>query len=403
MVSVKTSLILLIVAVNSFDLNLINLEKQFKEFLMTEHDSSVEEDPDVHRSFEEMVIAHEFPLETHFVTTPDGYILKIYRIPGPKGSDPSKDGIKRTPVLLGHGLTDSSDGWIYNTEELAPGYVLANQGYDVWLINIRGNRHSRENTHLSPDKKEFWNFSFHENGLIDIPSVVDYIIEKTGFSKVIYVGHSQGGSMIFALCSMDPNYCSSKISGIVALAPAIYLDNNRSPFLNDLVNYRLDLVIPTLGYHHLFDSREQMNKISHAICLYSHIWCDGASKSLSEDDPADNNSDREQVLYSHYPSGASTRAFRHFASIIRHKAFIRLDKKVYYPLNKLSVKIHLFVGKHDRLVTSLDYMRLKTELGNIGVLKSFEEFEQMGHLTFLLSKGQENYIDKLVNAVNSFK
>lgn len=402
MVNIRILFILLVVSANSFEFNPLNFEQAFKEFLRTEHDST-DEDPDIHRSFEEMVQAHGYPLEIHYVTTSDGYVLKNYRIPGPKDSNSQSDVVKRIPVLLGHGLTDSSDGWIVNTEDLAPAYVLANQEYDVWLMNIRGNKHSKENTHLSPDKAEFWKFSFHENGLIDVPAVIDYIIKITGVEKIIYIGHSQGGSQIFALCSLNKQYCSDKIRGIVALAPAVYLENNRSPFLNDVVNYRLDLVLPTLGYHHLFDSREQMNNISHAICLYSHIWCDGASKSISEDDPNDNNSDREQVEYSHYPSGASTRAFRHFAAIIRNKAFLRLDNKVYYPLKNLTVKVHLFVGKHDRLVTSLDYYHLKSDLSNAGVLGIFEEFENMGHLTFLLSKGQENYIAKLINAVNSLR
>jgi lysosomal acid lipase/cholesteryl ester hydrolase len=42
-------------------------------------------------------------LETHIITTEDGYILTLFRIPGPSGS---------SPVFLQHGLLESSTSWL---------------------------------------------------------------------------------------------------------------------------------------------------------------------------------------------------------------------------------------------------------------------------------------------------
>lgn len=55
-------------------------------------------------------------------------------------------------------MIDSSDTWIVNDEHLAPGFYFANQGYDVWFGNARGNKYS--NPTLSPKKRNFWNFTF---------------------------------------------------------------------------------------------------------------------------------------------------------------------------------------------------------------------------------------------------
>jgi len=39
--------------------------------------------------------------------------------------------------------------------------MLANAGYDIWLGNNRGNKHSRHHQTLNPDKdKSFWNFTY---------------------------------------------------------------------------------------------------------------------------------------------------------------------------------------------------------------------------------------------------
>jgi hypothetical protein len=46
--------------------------------------------------------------------------------------------------------------WVYNKAEVAPAFVLARAGYDVWLGNNRGNRFSQTHETLSSKKKEYW-------------------------------------------------------------------------------------------------------------------------------------------------------------------------------------------------------------------------------------------------------
>ena len=93
-----------------------------------------------------------------------------------------------------HGLLCTADWWIVNQAENAPAFIAARAGYDVWLGNQRGNTYSRMHTTLDPDvdKKQYWDFSYHEMGIYDNPAVLDFIQEKTNGQKVAYIGHSQG-------------------------------------------------------------------------------------------------------------------------------------------------------------------------------------------------------------------
>lgn len=109
------------------------------------------------------------------------------------------------PVFLQHGLLDSSDTWIINDEDKAPAFILANAGYDVWLGNSRGNKHSRRHIKLNPDKDaEFWAFTFQHMADYDIPAAFRYIYNFAK-QKINYIGHSQGTmQMHIALSKNNP-------------------------------------------------------------------------------------------------------------------------------------------------------------------------------------------------------
>jgi hypothetical protein len=70
---------------------------------------------DVLRDYQEIILARNLSVETHTVLTEDGYILGLVRIPGTKLGDRPKT-MNGPPVLMMHGIIDSSDGWIVHDD-----------------------------------------------------------------------------------------------------------------------------------------------------------------------------------------------------------------------------------------------------------------------------------------------
>ena len=131
-------------------------------------------------TFGEICEQNGFRYEEHTVTTKDGYILTVFRIPGKKNEI---DFAEKPPVLFQHGIYSSADTWIMNHVEKAPAFVAATAGYDVWLGNSRGNKYSKKHTTLNAekDKAKYWDFDWVEMGLQDLPAVLDMITDKTGY------------------------------------------------------------------------------------------------------------------------------------------------------------------------------------------------------------------------------
>lgn len=162
----------------------------------------------------DLIAAEGYPSETHSVTTEDGYILSLHRIPGNASS---------VPVLYLHGYESSSAEVVLRGREDSLGFLLSDQGYDVWLINFRGNVYSRNHTDLSPDDHwgPFWNFTWWEMGSIDLPEVLNYILESTGKKELQIAGHSQGITALYVMLDQHPALAAN-IALVSAMAPLAY-------------------------------------------------------------------------------------------------------------------------------------------------------------------------------------
>ena len=52
---------------------------------------------------------------------------------------------------------------------------LFNEGYDVWIANMRGTQYSRGHTFYDSDdyNSPYWEFSWAEKGMLDVPAAIE--------------------------------------------------------------------------------------------------------------------------------------------------------------------------------------------------------------------------------------
>jgi len=118
---------------------------------------------------------------------------------------------------------DTSFTWILNYPQQSLAYILADSGYDVWLGNVRGNTYSRAHVRLNPDKdSSFWDFTFDDFAKIDVPESIDFILKTTGYSKINYIGHSQGTQQMFSGLSLNPKL-ADKLNIFIGFGPVTSL------------------------------------------------------------------------------------------------------------------------------------------------------------------------------------
>jgi pimeloyl-ACP methyl ester carboxylesterase len=272
----------------------------------------------------ELVVDAGYPLEEHFVTTADGYVLGLYRIP--RGNIKNSRSIRSNqnlgpPILLQHGLLDSSATFVVNSPSQSLGFILADRGYDVWLGNSRGNAFSRNHTAFQPTSALFWDFSLDDMADFDFPALVHYILSNTDakYTKIAYIGHSQGATQAFAALSAMPAL-QQQIALFIALAPAVYLRDTFSiPFLI-LAQLHTDEMFDMLGQHEFLPARKATSDIFSEVCTATPLACTSILTAICGFNPQNINVTRLPTYVAYAPSGTSVKNMAHWAQLIRQSS-----------------------------------------------------------------------------------
>lgn len=262
-------------------------------------------------------------------------------------------------------------------------YMLADLGYDVWMGNARGNRYGRMHIHHNPSSSDFWGFSWHEVGLIDIPNTIEYILQNTGQQRLHYVGHSQGTTAFWVMCSERPFYMSRIIS-MQALAPAAYMHHTRSPYVIMLSTFlwTMDMALQMMGTHY-FAPNSDMDILGGIIqCMDnspSQLMCANNIFLLAGYNTQEMNFTMLPVINAHSPAGAATRQMIHFGQVVRSRTFQMYDHGALnmihygqlfpprYQLSRVTVPVSLYHSFNDWLAPPEDVQLLQNELPNVSL------------------------------------
>uniref|UniRef100_A0A182NPN3 Lipase n=1 Tax=Anopheles dirus TaxID=7168 RepID=A0A182NPN3_9DIPT len=373
----------------------------------------------------ELIEAADYPIEKHVLTTSDGYILKLHRIPDPHQFESNEQGTTKDPdapddellrfgpsklfrgtVLLVPGVFSTAADFVVTGPENGLAFVLADAGYDVWLANVRGSRFSRKNVHKSVADSEFWDFSFHEIGTIDLAAIIDYVMRETNAPKIFFVGHNQGMTDLFVLLSSKPRY-NRKIYHAVGLASIAYLGTteNRAVQRAAQLTDRLYATLIALNIHELKPSPD-------IVRLLSGTVCSGDTNELCAEmlrgffgSTVDRSRNLLPNIVDDLLTSVSTRQIIHLGQLMQTKRFQQFDYRNYvtntqkygqakppeYNLSRVLLPVSLFHGTRDFITSTKDARRLKEELRNV---KNFLEIPDMNHIDFV-------YSDKLYGRVNS--
>lgn len=139
----------------------------------------------------------------------------------PKKMDSPRGSNRRYPVLLIHGLLQSSGTYCTNDDD-SLAFYLCKSGFDVWLGNNRCGLHP-EHISLSTSDPQMWSWDIRHLGTLDLAALTSRVLYETGFEKLGLVCHSQGTTQTFvALAKEHRPELGEKFSVFCALAPAAY-------------------------------------------------------------------------------------------------------------------------------------------------------------------------------------
>ncbi|XP_032677319.1 lipase 3-like [Odontomachus brunneus] len=365
----------------------------------------------------QLVDKYEYHSEVHTVVTHDGYILTMHRL---RGKTVTSSNEQKPVALVMHGLLASSAVWVLSGPEKSLGFVLSDAGYDVWLGNVRGSMYSRKHINPSIAKKDYWNFSWHEIGTIDLPAMIDYILKTTGREKLFYLGHSQGTTSFFVMSTQLPEY-QDKIHAMFAMAPVAYSSRMTSPIFQLLARFitPIDLVAKLIGQYEFEPTSEGMKRFQELICVEGAIMqpiCSNVLFLIAGYDRDQLNKTLLPTILGHVPAGASTKQFVHYAQLITSGKFQQFDYGFFgnlgiynsifppkYDLSKIRVPIALHYSSNDWLSDVRDVDQLYNELG-----KPFAKFrvphDGFNHLDYMWAKDVNTLLyDKILSLMTRFK
>ncbi|XP_054274892.1 lysosomal acid lipase/cholesteryl ester hydrolase-like isoform X2 [Macrosteles quadrilineatus] len=321
----------------------------------------------------DLIRSQKYSADEYTVRTDDGYLLGLTRIRS-TGTKP--------PVLMVHGVIAASDQWVLRGPDQDLAFILADQGHEVWLSDNRGNFYSRNHEKLTVSDPQFWDYSFHEMGVYDLPALIDKVLAETNQTQLFYIGHSMGTSVFYVMCSVKPEY-NEKVKMAVHLAPIAFNLKKQMTFsLRVLLQnvYRIADILKKQNLYEFLPRNRQNYLLVDFVCSnnYKHL-CQVLVSQLYGPSCDPIKTAKMRTYLKRLISGTSVKTMLHLSHIYNNRTFAMFDygstslnNQFYsqdhpppYPLERVTAPVALFYGDSDAFVDEFSISQLKNRLPNV--------------------------------------
>jgi len=171
----------------------------------------------------------------YWTKTQDGWDIALHRYQGNQ---------HQCPVLLVHGLAANYTNMDFPMKDMSLAKFLCGEGFDCWIIDLRGSGLSKRKFTLFPKQWLFDDYVFH-----DLPAAIHKIRQVTRVKKIHWVGHSLGGILAYPVAQTFQE--EEVLQSLITVATPLTTDAKPGYFK---YLYRLDgliRLIPALPYRPL--------------------------------------------------------------------------------------------------------------------------------------------------------
>jgi pimeloyl-ACP methyl ester carboxylesterase len=279
-------------------------------------------------------------LETFHTLTDDGWKIALHRYP--------RNSQERRPVLLVHGLASNRHNFDFPIPEKSFAQYLWKKGWDTWIIELRGAGKS------SPPKGWQWltkNWNVDHHVFHDLPTAVNFILKKTGHSKLHWIGHSLGGVLVYPFIKTQS---ASSIKSMVTVAAPMTIGISPSYWKWTSKIDPLLKIIPFMPYRtlaQLIKLKPEWARQAGTLNLFSKENMDAETLKLGA-----------QFAVDHVSSGV----VRQVHDWIRNRNFTSSDGKIDYTVEPENMKLPLLMltGIHDPFTPIEEVRKVFDKIGS---------------------------------------
>ncbi|KAJ9170007.1 hypothetical protein P3X46_018144 [Hevea brasiliensis] len=331
-----------------------------------------------------------------------GFILGLQRIPGgAAGGTPGN----KTPVLLQHGILMDGAVWVMLPPGQSLAFLLADNGFDVWLANARGTESSSGHTSLRPNDPAFWNWSWDELAGFDLPATFQYVHNQTG-QQLHYVAHSLG--TLTALSAFSKNQLLDMMRSAALIGPVAYMGQITSPVAKVAADVLTGNASFWLGVAEFDPMGDAGRTLINDVCSTPGVDCSDLLTAFTGPNCCLNRS-MLGVFLSHGPQSTATKNLIHQSQMIKKGTITMYDynnedenKKHYgqptppvYDMTHIPNDVPLFLGcgAKDALSDTKDVQllldNLKDHVKDKLVVQTIENY---AHVDFIFAENVKQII-----------